>query len=80
MAVQHPSAWLALRCKEGAFQRFLGAASEDEAAEVVRIICGVDSRAQIDTSTEAQTLWHDVIRKPYQQYLQDPQNQTTQEK
>lgn len=75
MPSMRPSTWLALRCKEGAFQAFLGAVNEEEAAEVVRIICGVDSRAQIDRNTDAQTLWHDVIRKPYQLYLKDPRNQ-----
>lgn len=70
MASQRPSQWLALRCREAAFQAFLGAASEDEAAEVVRIVCGVDSRAEIDTNTAAQQLWHDVIRKPYIEFLE----------
>lgn len=79
MAAMRPSTWLALRCKEGQFQRFLGAVSEEEAAEVVRIACGVDSRAEIDTKLEAQQRWHEVIRKPYSLYLQDPQNQPTQE-
>lgn len=76
MAVQRPSVWTALRCRESQFQCFLGAVDEAEAAEVVRVVCGVDSRAQIDTSVEAQRLWHEVIRKPYLQYQQDPQNQT----
>lgn len=80
MATQRPSMWLALRCREASFQAFLGATSEEEAAEVVRVICGVDSRAQIDADTEAQRLWHEVIRKPYSLYLQDLQNQPTQEK
>lgn len=75
MASQRPSMWLALRCREAPFQSFLGAASEQEAAEVVRIICGVDSRAEIDTKLEAQRLWHEVIRRPYQQHLLHPQNQ-----
>jgi O-methyltransferase involved in polyketide biosynthesis len=70
MATQRPSTWLAMRCRESLFQAFLGAANEEEAAEVVRIICGVDSRAQIDTNTEAQKLWHDVIRKPYIEFLE----------
>lgn len=79
MAVQRLSTWLALRCREPLFQQFLGAAGEAEAAEVVRVICGVDSRAQIDTSIEAQRLCHDVIRKPYLQFQQQPKTDTTQE-
>jgi O-methyltransferase involved in polyketide biosynthesis len=75
MAVQRPSTWTALRCREALFQRFLGAANEEEAAEVVRIACGVNSRAEIDRNADAQRIWHDVIRKPYLQFQQDPENQ-----
>lgn len=59
------STWAALRCREALFQQFLGAQDEAEAAEVVRRVCHVTSRGEIDQNPEAQQLFHEVIRKPY---------------
>lgn len=80
MAQRRLSTWLALRCKEPLFQRFLRVPTEELAAHSVRAICQVKSRGDIDSNPEAQQRFHDYIRKPYLQYQQDPQNQTTQEK
>jgi hypothetical protein len=80
MLTQRLSTWLALRCKELQFQRFLRVPSEDLAAHSVRAICQVASRGDIDSNPDAQKRFHQFIRLPYQQFLQDPQNQTTQEK
>lgn len=65
------SAWLALRCREVLFQRFLGAVDEAEAAEVVRRVCQVESRGDIDRNPDAQQRFHDLIRKPYLTYQQE---------
>lgn len=65
------STWLVLRCKEPAFQRFLGANDEDEAAAVVRILCQVDSRGDIDRNPEAEQRFHNLIRKPYLTHQQE---------
>lgn len=40
-------------CGEGAFQKFIGAADKDAAAEYVRIRCNVSSRANIDGNPDA---------------------------
>lgn len=80
MAVQRLSTWCALLCRDPAFQQFLGVEGEVAAADKVRALCGVASRAEFDRDLEAVERLHQIIRKPYQQYLQDPQNQTTQEK
>lgn len=72
---QRLSTWLAMRCREFDFQCFLKVLNEADAVAKVRAICGVKSRAEIDTSAEAEHRFHQFIRRPYQQYLQDPKNQ-----
>lgn len=80
MPGQRLSTWVAMRCKEPQFQRFLRVPSEGVAVTSVRAICEVKSRSEIDSNPEAEKRFHDFIRKPYLLYLQDPKNQTTQEK
>ena len=53
-----------LRCTEATFKRFLYEeynmqkwASDEEAADLVRHICGVESRKEFDTSDEARKAW-----------------------
>lgn len=41
------------------------------AAEVVRILCGVESRAQLDHDTEAAALFHRYIRLPFAAILHE---------
>lgn len=50
----------------------LGAASatvEGVAAEVVRRICGVKSRRDLDTNEQAGAVFHAAIREPYSKFL-----------
>jgi hypothetical protein len=70
MPIQRLSAWLALRCKEAAFQRFLRVPDEATAITSVRAICEVKSRGEIDRNPEAQKRFHEFIRRPYSQYCQ----------
>lgn len=65
MAAQRLSQWLALRCKEPLFWRFLRVTDEAMAVHSVRAICEVKSRSQVDTEPAAQKRFHDFIRKPY---------------
>jgi hypothetical protein len=65
------STWIVLRCKESLFQHFLGAVDEDEAAEIVRRVCQVESRGDIDRNPEAQQRFHQLIRLPYLTYQQE---------
>lgn len=65
MKGQRLSVWAALRCREEQFQRFLGVAGEEAAAAKVRSVCGIASRAELDTDTEAAERLHERIRKPY---------------
>lgn len=71
MAVQRLSQWLALRCKEPSFWRFLRVPDEATAISSVRAICEVKSRGEIDSNTRAQQRFHDFIRKPYLKFNLD---------
>jgi len=75
MPTQRLSTWIALRCKESAFQRFLHVPDEATAAHSVRAICEVKSRGEIDSNAEAAKRFHQFIRLPFSQYMQDPAHQ-----
>ncbi len=64
------SQWLALRCQEKQFQQFLRVPDEHTATRVVRALCDVESRAEVDTNPVAQKRCHDLIRKPYLAYTE----------
>ena len=66
---QRLNQWAALRCKEPQFLRFLGATDEAEAADVVRIVCNIQSRGELDTSADAADLFHRIIRRPCAEFL-----------
>jgi hypothetical protein len=42
----------------------------DEAAEFIRVACGVDSRRQLAQDAGAEKAFHDFIRKPYLDWRQ----------
>lgn len=46
------------------------AVNQDGAARLVRAICGVNSRAELDHDTKAAHLFHEQIRKPFNRYCQ----------
>lgn len=71
MNVQRLSTWAALRCREPAFQAFLGVDDEAEAAEKVRQLCGVQSRSELDRDPEAAQRLHEIIRHPYIQFCEE---------
>lgn len=67
-----------MMCSDPAFQRWIvrehafeaeAIASDlsgtDAAAEVVRLVCGVKSRAELDHNAEAATRFHERVRKPW---------------
>lgn len=67
------SNWLALRCKEPLFWRFLKVQDEPAAISRVRSLCEVKSRREFDTDWEAAQRFHEIIRKPYITYLESHQ-------
>jgi hypothetical protein len=72
----------AIRCQEPEFIRFLNATvigdmgwdaapSKEDAAQVVRHLCGVDSRSEIDRSERARVTW-DRLENDYWIWQRDP--------
>lgn len=65
MPITRLSAWVALRCKEELFQRFLGVQDEQTAIDTVRTKCGVKSRAEFDQDPKAKARFDEIIRRPF---------------
>lgn len=64
------STWVAMRCRETEFQRFLQVKTEAEAVAAVRTRCGVQSRREFDTDTAKARRFHELIRKPFAEHMQ----------
>ena len=73
--------WLALRCAEPAFQCWIADAharqwfdagsmlsDRERAASVVRAVCSVESRAEIDNDPAANERFQRLIRSPWQKF------------
>lgn len=52
-------------CGQRHFQHWLGAESADQAAAIVRDVCGVQSRAHLDHDAQARERFHTFIRRPW---------------
>jgi len=50
------------------FQRFIEVSNADEAAERIRGLCRIESRAQLDNDPDASAEFHRVIRGPWLKY------------
>lgn len=69
--------WLGFRCQEQVFWRFLSESlrltcpvqSAVDAADVLREVCGVKSRAEIDNDKMAFTRFETLIRLPYMKWV-----------
>jgi hypothetical protein len=71
------SQWVAMRCNEPAFQQWLCRAfpldwrrlpsetASGVAANVVRKVCGIESRAELDANPAAAKYFDELIRAPY---------------
>lgn len=66
----------AMTCNEGGFWRFLAEKGDyqvknaDDAAQYVRLICGVKSRAEFDTNVHAAGKWRD-LKAEYEAWRMD---------
>lgn len=74
MAGLRPCLWTVLQCKQRDFQRFLGVADEQAAADRVKQLCEVTTRAQLDRDPAAQARWDERIRRAYLKHQQHPTN------
>ena len=66
--------WTVQRCREQAFQQFLGVDGEAAAERRVKEVCEVDTRKQLDTDPAAEARWNERIRRAYLNYQQQPTN------
>lgn len=64
----------AMMCNGAKFQRWVvsrigaapdGVSAQQHAAEFVRDVCGIASRAELDHNATAATLFHEAVRKPF---------------
>jgi hypothetical protein len=78
MTGQRACLWTVQRCREQAFQQFLGVDGEEAAARRVKEVCEISTRAQLDRDAAAQARWNERIRRAYLQHLQN-NHPTTQE-
>jgi len=62
--------WVAIRCGEEAFQRWLGVNDEAGARQAVLAICGIASRKQIDEDPRVGAIFHERIRLPFWEHEQ----------
>lgn len=68
MASQRLSTWVALRCKDPEFRRWLRVPDEETAVTAVRAICNIKSRAELDKDPVAAQRFHQFIRLPFADY------------
>lgn len=69
----------AMWCQQETFWQFLNSkffegydvGSEEDAARLIRILCCIDSRSEIDSDPKATQIFHEQIRIPYISYMQD---------
>lgn len=52
-------------CKNPDFLAFCSARSADEAADYIRRVCRVGSRAELDHNRDAANAFHELVRKPF---------------
>lgn len=72
------SKWAALRCQDPAFRAWLrgqGSARQDwnttdGAADTIRAICHITSRAELDHNKAAAAIFNERIRRPWQEHTE----------
>lgn len=57
-------------CQQESFQNWIGVGNADWAAESIRSMCGIESRAELDHNEVAANLFHQKIRIPYSELMQ----------
>jgi hypothetical protein len=64
-------AWVGARCNDPAFRAWIGVDTEEEAAQKVREICGVSSRADLRSDGPARRAALDKLLFPYTNHLRE---------
>ena len=72
------SQWLAMRCNEPKFWEFIECeiaentttcSNKQEADVLVKMALDIDSKRELDNDKEAEQRFHEIIRKPYAEWL-----------
>jgi len=58
-------------CGDEMFRHWLGVDTAEDAAENVRMACGVTSRAELDHNADAAKAFHRIYREPFIAYCRD---------
>lgn len=58
-------------CADPHFRHWLGAKDADDAADIVRLKCGIQSRAELDHDKYAATRFEVIFRKPFMQDMKE---------
>ena len=56
-------------CNDPEFLKWFEATDASDAAEGIRVLCEIESRAELDSNPEAAEKFHRLIRGPYQKHL-----------
>lgn len=76
MPAQRISTWLAIRCREPLFWRFLKVDDEPSAIHLVRALCDVTSRREFDYDKEAAQRFHEIIRRPFLEFTNNQEQKS----
>lgn len=60
--------WAALRCQDDRFRSWLDVSSEATARAAILMRCGIHSRAELDSNTEAAGLFARHFRRPWHEH------------
>lgn len=60
-----------MMCADPEFREWLGARTDDDAAQMIREQCGINSRAELDHDAEAAGVFHEEIRRPWAEFNQE---------
>ena len=62
-------------CQQESFQAWIGVGNAEWAAEAIREMCQIKSRAELDSNAEAAEIFHRTIRIPYSELMARRGNQ-----
>lgn len=67
-----PAEWAGMLCNDVRFQKWAGQPSAEAAADMVRRVCGIRSRSEINTNARAAALWNAMHNRYRQETGLDP--------
>jgi hypothetical protein len=71
---QKLSCYAAMLCQDAAMWRFLQVADKSAAADAMRTMCGIQSRAELDSDPAKAEIFHRLVRIPFSEFNQQGQD------